>query len=466
MLKMLIRDKIITAACLTRGGIEWTTRKKKPEGTETVEQGNLPFATVEEGVGTAMVSVLLPDGIANKLKGDLTASIRTSELLMRTMEFPTADPAEIASMVGFQIDKISPFPLDEIAVSHEVLRTTENGALVLMVAAKRDCIDSIGDTFGEKNIHIHSIDARVLGWLNLIKSGKHISEAGCEILIIDDGIDYALTILLDGVPYAFRSLCASIADEEKADELAYEIGYTLTALDAERVLTAPGAVDYWSIDEPSTRMMDALRRKTGLPIRRNDLSTLPPLSEGIIERAAHSENRIELIPHEWIEHMQNKRLRKNFMIISSAIVATWILCLLVFFTIYQIRSTKLNGIKKEADAITPVAAKALENRRKLNALKLYADRSDSALECLRETTRLLPEGDIEFVSYNYSKEKGVTLRGTAGSDDVAYDYFAALNKSKLFERLKDQSVNRRITKGVQRAVYSVTLVLPSQEEEQ
>ncbi len=464
---MRIRDKIITAACLTKEGLEWTSLKVNQDGAEPFDQARESFAVPEEVQGQAFESnVQLLDGIGSKLQGDITAAIRTAELLMRTMEFPTSDPAEIASMVGFQIDKFSPFPLDQLAVAHEILKETENGALVLMVAAKRDCIDAIGDTFGQKGIHIHSIDARILGWLHLLENGKHLSRSGCELIIFDDGIDFALAVLHDGQPLAFRSLQGHLADKSMADDLAEEINYTLTTLDADYDLPAPKSIDFWCIEEPSAPIMGELRLKSGLAVHMCDLGTLPPLSEGIIERARNKDNRIELIPHEWIEHKKNEQLKKKFIVLTSSIVATWLLVMVALFSVFQARAIVLSRVQKKADAIAPKANQALENRRKLRKLSNYADRSDSALECLREVTRLLPPTDIDFASFNYSKEKGVTLRGTADSEDAVYDFFEALSKSKLFTELKNQSVNQRVTRGERRAVYSITLLLPIEEEEQ
>lgn len=464
---MRMRDKIITAACLTQEGMEWTSLNIKQDETEEVGHGFLSFEPPEgDAVEVAMAAVEIPAEIAEHLTGDLTASIRTSELLMRTMEFPTADPAEIASMAGFQIDKVSPFPLDQLAVSHEILKQRENGALVLMVAAKRECIDSIGEIFQQKGIHIHSMDSRVLGWLHLLESGNHLSGTGCEILIIDDGIDFALVILSDGLPLAFRSLHANISSDDMVDELAHEIGYTLTTLDAEHDLPTPTTIDLWTLSELPSAAIRKLKEKTGLGVRLNDLETLPPLSKGIIERALHTDNRIELIPNEWVEHEKNKRLIKKFTVISAAIAAVWLAFLLIFVGIYKTRAIQLNRTQKRADAIAPAAEKAFENRKKLKALKIYTDRSDSALECLREVTQLLPASDIEFASFNYNKGKGVTLRGSAEDDDAAYDFFASLTDSALFEQMKDQSVNTRVTRGVRRAVFSATLTLPAEEEDQ
>ncbi len=463
-----IRDKIITAGCLTRNGIEWTSLNIKQEEPELVGQGSLPMELPEEGniAETAVTAAQLPDEILEQLTGDLTVSIRTSELLMRTMEFPTADPAEIASMVGFQIDKVSPFPLDQLAVSHEILKQAEDSALVLMVAVKRDCIDDIGDIFQQKGLYIHSMDARVLGWLHLLENEGHIDGTGCEILIIDDEVDFALVFLSEGLPVSFRSLHAKISDEGIVDELAHEIGYTLTTLDTEHDLPTPSAIAIWSLYNLPPDVRDHLKEKSGLTIQCNDLATLPTLSSGIIARALHTDNRIELIPREWIEYKKNERLKKKFTLISAAIVAVWLLFVLVFTVTYQTRSIKLKRIQKRADAIAPAAAKAFENREKLKAIKIYTDRSNSALECLREVTNLLPPGDIEFASFNYNQGKGVSFRGSAESDDAVYDFFNSLTDSPLYAHLKDQSVNTRNTRGVQRSVFSASLTLPSGEDDQ
>ncbi len=464
---MQIRDKMITAACLIPGGIEWTTLKLRQEGNEIVGQGNLPLPATEQGKEAASLNNLELTPEANeKLEGDLTVSIRTSELLMRTVEFPTFDPVEIESMSDFQIDKVSPFPLDQLAVSYEILQETENGVLVLIVAVKHDYIDAIGDAFLQTGIHIHSIDARILGWFQLMKEGGHLADNGCEILIVDDGIDFALAVLFNGVPLAFRSLPSPAEYKNLVSELTEEIGYTLTTLDTEYDLPPPEAINIWSLSELSETTRALLRAKSGLEIRQHNLAALPPLSEGIISRTQHIKHRIELIPREWIEHQRIQRLKKKFLIASSVMVAIWLVLLITLTSIYQTRAIVLKKVQKKEAALAPIASKAIENRKKLRALKNYADRSDSALECLREVTALLPAGDIDFGKYGYDRKKGVSLRGTAESDDLVIEYWNALSDSPLFLELKDQRTSTQNKKGDERAVYSATLTLPSEEDDQ
>jgi len=461
---MKIRDKIITAVCRTVDGIEWTSWQIKPDGAERVQQDAVPVDISGDTTEELIASIELPENVTDHLTGDITVPLRTSELIMRVMEFPTVEGDEISDMVGFQIDKISPFPTDQLAISHEVLHQTEDTSLVLMAAAKRSCIDAIGEIFEKKGVRIHSIDARVLGWMKLLRDENHVAGSDCEIFIIDDRIDFSLVVVESGIPAAFRMLDAQTDDINAVEELACEIGYTLTMLDTERDLPAPSAIQFWSHGDLAAGMRAKLSETCGLPVHHHPLDSLPPLSEGIVRRTLDGGSRIELIPTEWVEHEKRKQLRRKFTLISSSIAAVWIVVLLIFYSIYKVRDVRLNGAEKRLAAIEPSARQALENRQKLKALKLYTDRSDSALECLREVTQMLPAGNIEFVSYNYKKGKGVTLRGTAGSDDTVYDFFEALTASSLFEQLKDQSVNAKTIKGVRGAVFSVTLELPSEEE--
>ena len=98
-------------------------------------------------------------------------------------------------------------------------------------------------------------------------------------------------------------------------------------------------------------------------------------------------------------------------------------------------------------------------------LEKLSDRSKSSLECLREVTRLLPEGDIEFISYTFSRSKGVTLRGTAANDDIVYDFLNRISDSPLVDKLTNQSLNRRTSKGATRTLFSCSLTLLLTEEE-
>jgi hypothetical protein len=458
-----MREKTVTAACRTPEGIEWTTVKISQEGTEPVHQDQLPLVIPDDISEESISELDLPD-LSDVIKGDVTVALRSSELLMRTISLPATDPTEIADMVGFQVDKMSPFPLDQLAMSHETLSISEESSKVLMAAAKRDRIDAIGDLFEKKGTRIHSIDARSLGWIQLLSDENKLSGDGCEILVLVDGIDFVLVILSEGLPVIFRPLDARLDSTEVVDELTYEIQYTLTTLDSEYELPAPSAVNFWCISEIPAPLRSKLEEKCGMKVKYHDLKALPPLSEGILRRTLSDKKQIELIPREWIEHQQRLKLRKQFTLIAGGIAALWLMVLLTFLIVFKVRDIQLASVQADADAIAPLARQAEANQRKLKALKVYTDRTYSSLECLREVTRTLPVGDIEFLSYNYSKEKGITMRGSGRDKSIVTDFFSSLNKSDLFDGIKNESVNEKTTKGVRRTVFSVTLPLAQKEE--
>ena len=81
---------------------------------------------------------------------------------------------------------------------------------------------------------------------------------------------------------------------------------------------------------------------------------------------------------------------------------------------------------------------------------------------MREITILLPAGDIEIASFNFSNNN-ITIRGTAIDDDIVYDFFNNLGKSDLFDGLKNQSVNNRAINGKKRTVFSISINLEEKE---
>jgi hypothetical protein len=461
-------EKYITAVSRTVDGIEWTSL---PEGDfDKLHHETLPIELDNDSAEPELATLPLPEELHEKMKGDVIVSLRSSDLLLRIAEFPTADPAELKGMIEFQVDKFSPYSIDQLAISHEVLNQHEKGAIVLMAAAKRSCIDAVGDCFEKANIRIHSIDARVLGWLKLLQDEKRLKGSGTELLIIDDGIDFNLLILREGIPALLRMLHRIDDDIELAKEIAYELQYALTTLDAETAIDPPEKITYWSNGKVlSEAMLTELANATDSRIEYNNLLQLPPLSTGIVRRALDQpDNRIELIPQEWIEHVKQKKVIRQGIIAAAVVTALWVLLTGTIYITYKVRDIKLNNIQAQADQVAKPAARAKRNREKLESLRIYADRSSSALECLLETTRLLPQADIEFTAFRYTKNKATVLGGSAGNSDIVYDYFYALASSKLFNGLQNETTSSSIRRGARRESFSVTLPLPEikTEEEQ
>ena len=89
----------------------------------------------------------------------------------------------------------------------------------------------------------------------------------------------------------------------------------------------------------------------------------------------------------------------------------------------------------------------------------YADRSHSALECLRVIAQILPEG-VELTKFDYRKGSSATLRGEADQPDKVYAFIQALEQTALFPEVKSEGISTRNTPQGSRSQFGVTLVLP------
>jgi len=80
-------------------------------------------------------------------------------------------------------------------------------------------------------------------------------------------------------------------------------------------------------------------------------------------------------------------------------------------------------------------------RRRVFMIKRYMDRSDSALECLREISALQPRG-IDLTSFSYRKGETLRISGEAETVDQVYSFKSKLEGSTLFVGAKLQGPRR------------------------
>jgi Tfp pilus assembly protein PilN len=109
------------------------------------------------------------------------------------------------------------------------------------------------------------------------------------------------------------------------------------------------------------------------------------------------------------------------------------------------------------------ATKVRELKERITSFEQYADRSRSALECLREISALLPEG-VDLSSFSYKKGSSLSLRGECGSPEPIYSYVQALQQCPLFTEVKTEGVRSKMTQGgAQKSEFSLTATLPGEE---
>ena len=452
-------ERTITAICPTLNGVEWSSLSiNNGQIGEMISKHESLLSENISAEGFIEFSDL-PFSLKNILIGEVILALPSRSMRLESATLPTVNEEEMRSMSQFLLDKKIPFAIDRMAFSCEILTQSEKESTALLGAAQNSHIDRYS-TYSSKKHEVKSIDSRICGWLRLIPFPDALPQESNECLLIDDGLEVHLIMRNQTQIHWIRPIYIHFDDVEGAEQLAYELNYSIQ----QHAIELPNTLSFWMHEPFSEARKDQIQKTINKQIRVNSLSDIPPLSNGLIERYINPQKTLNFIPPSWIEQQKQRIIHKRLSKYVTIIAASWLLLFTLFFTIYGVRNANLKRILSEVTDIAPAAKKAKDNSDKLKALQLYTDRSQSSLECLRELTMLLPAGDIEFTSYNYSKSKGVTLRGTAINDDIVYEFFKELASSPLFDELKNQSVNTRSSKGLQRAVFSVSLNLPNSGE--
>lgn len=443
--------------------VEWAVLRKSRKGTEKIREGSLP---VPEGFSRQENAPLFPAEvlahIRKNFRGIVTVSLPSSQLLMRMLELPSTSPEELKGMVELQMDQISPFPVDQLTISYEVLRQTENHSRVLAVAAQRKTVDALGDLFKAQNVYIRSLDAEVLAWWSLLIAHGQVLCQGRVVLILEEHTEFSMIVVDEGVPVCFRSLelFHNFTDETVMREIVEEVSYTLLSLEAEYGRREITGVLFWSESEIPPLLCDLLRGECGADVVLHDLGSIPPVSEGLALRTAERRlHHAELVPREWIDLQRRKRLMKVAAIASIAVLSIWLAVITIAGTVFSFKQASYNRVRREAEKYEEPARAAQAAREEMLSLEKYADRSHSALECLREVTAALP-ANVEITSFTYKKGETVSLRGSSELADSVYDFFQKLGASDIFEGIKDQPVSTRTVKDRRVSTFSVTAELP------
>lgn len=444
--------------------VEWAVLRKSRRGTEKLRDGALPIPPgfFDQEDAPLFPADVLAD-IRRGFRGVVTVSLPSARLFMRMLELPSADPDELRGMVELQMDQIAPFPIDQLTVSYEVLKQTDDHSRVLAVAAPRKTVDELGDLFKTRGVYIRSLDAEVLAWWSLLIAHGQVPCEGRVVLLLEEHTEFSMIVVDHGVPVCFRSLelFHNFTDESVMDEIVEEMNYTLLSLETEYGRSDCQSIEFWSAADVPDALVDKLGTRCGGTVHLHDLNTIPPVSEGLALRSAERRfHHVELVPREWVELQRRKRLTKAATVAGIAVLSVWLATVAIAGAVFSIRTVSVNRVRRQAEELAGPARKAQAAREEMLSLEQYADRSHSALECLREVTVHLPD-DIDISSFNYKKGAAVSLRGSSDRADIIYDYFQKLGASDLFSGVKDQPVSTRTVKGRRISTFSVTAELPA-----
>ncbi len=394
------------------------------------------------------------------VKGDVAVSLPSDQVLLRMLDLPTTDPAEIEGMVGLQIDKLSPFPVENMVVAHDVISRKESGVTVAGIAVRRDIVNHASELLKAASIVPTRVDVNSLVWWKLIRASGSLLDEGRQVFIIFRGPSSEFVVVRDGEPLLFRAFVRQAGQDDASfmAEICEELGYTLMSLELEHGAFHDFSVSLWYSGILDEEVLSKPRQLGGGNLESNSLDTLPGLAEGAASRCM-DEEAIDLTPADLIHERGRRAFRKTLFRTLAGVGAVWLLSLGVLFGGVAVQKARLRSVQGSIAEINDAAMGVRELRRKVRTISLYTDRSRSALECLREVSIKQPSG-VDLTTFHYKKADTLTIGGEASGVNLVYDFKKNMDTSSLFEGVTLDGPKR--SRG--KEIFELEAKLPGGEE--
>ncbi len=457
----------ITGVCLWPNRLEWTTLRRAKESWEIAGQGQETWSAAE-GERT-WISAAAIKAHLKRFKGRISVALPTDRALLRVALLPSVDAAELRGMTELQTDKFSPFPVETVATGTEVLESAETSALVAMAVVRGEDVEAVGQAFQGTGAPPDVVDVAVLGWWWGLKQSGKIPAHGSQILLRADAAGVEMAVVRDGAPLAFRALPGPPPTGEEAARAEWleacteDVADALTALETEWGGSGgqPTLHLFHEADFP-VECAETLRKALGLEaLFAHPLDELPTMSEGVARRLAAPARplALDLAPEAWRTADAERRTRRTLLRSATVFLVAWVLALGVFWTLLNLQRGRMARLRAQVEEMEGPALEIRKLRAKTLEFAQYADRTHSALECLRVVSETLPEG-VELTSYVYRKGITLSLRGESDAPDKVYSFIQALEQTALFPEVKSEGINTRNTQEGSRSQFGAMIVLP------
>lgn len=195
---------------------------------------------IEEGMRMDYVSSAIAELVTElKVKGsDVRNVVSGQQVFMRFIKLPALDMDNIAEQVGYEAQQHIPFPLDDIIYSYQELPDRGTGELeVLLVAIKKDVLDSLNGQVEGSGLKTRSVDCSITSLYNAFRVSYPEDEEQ-PVMILDIGAKTTDIIFAEAGRFFTRSVTA--AGSFITNSIAREFG--LSFREAEKMKIESGMV--------------------------------------------------------------------------------------------------------------------------------------------------------------------------------------------------------------------------------
>lgn len=338
------------------------------------------------------------------------------QVFLRVVQLPVVELGELISMIEFQLEKLSPFPVAQIVWSIEILPDPRHGQqTVIVVIAAREAVEKHLGRLEEIKYLADHLEVPHLHQLLTVPP----TEDGVWIFATP-ATDRTMTLVAwwaGGVlqQVQFNQLPA---DAPSASALVAQLNDTAWAGELEGWFKFPVRVHLVADPEVAARWESPLREWSGVDVA---VTSPPPpqtLAELAASRAATGKSRANLLPVEFAGRYRQQFVDKLWMSGLGAVVAAYILGVIVYFAALYVLGWQKDKVLQQVRAISGSYTNTLRSKEKIEVLQTQLDLRFAALDALQTVSDQLPAGFV-LTQFTFSRGKTLDITGTAPQGEEA-----------------------------------------------
>jgi len=445
----------------------------------------------DEALKQAVITALPRD-----IKGSVSMVISGQSVFLRFVRIPRTTHGRLDQIVHYEAEQQVPFPLEEVVWDYQVIKESDAGEDVVLVAVKKELINSLLSSFSEEDININLVDSAPLALYNALSLStghqeKVILDIGAKTtnLLIPEGEKlWARTIMIagDDITKAIAAkqnisfqeaedlkikfgLSPEMGLEEPANsvltdlltEISSSVGYYKSQSGKERnftgILLTGGSAnlkgmshyieDNLGIAVKTVDFFSKIKFSSQLRLEEADRNIYGAALGAALRELESVPLRTNLLPEDKIKSLINRRRRPHQLIAALCLIVS--LLGLNGIALENAREHRenimaLTALKNEfqnyRQKITQVKKDISFMQNKLDILNDMASAKSFWLELLLELSQIVGE-DVWLVSMN-KEEEGLSIEGrTNGSFTRISELKNKLNSSEFFDQVEIESAD-------------------------
>ena len=399
------------------------------------------------------------------------AWLPSDQVFLRVVQLPKCEsPDELRQMVEFQLEKLSPLPVGQIAwsvepvPSHSSMPSELQTAIVVIVA--RHIVEAF---LGQLESRGFLADRIELPMLHQLLATKVEGDGAWIYPLAGGGKATCLIAWWHGGTLQNVGLAHLSTPENWGRELGDQLTKTAWAGELEGWLTS---APKWHLvaDPPTTKLWEPLLPESpGQAIERTAPLESPALAALTAQRAARAESQTNLVPDEFRARYHQQFVDRVWMRGLGALAVIYMAGVLAYFGFLYTEQARKAELEKEVAAFSGSYTNTLLTEARIQILQQQIILKNAVLEALKAASEKLPT-DLTLTDFSFSRGKSLLLVGTTPADKVekitAYNEDLRkyeLKGAPLFTSVTSPSIGQGI--GPQTMRWQFTCELKSLESE-